>query len=211
MGTHTDRTERRGRAAVTRERILDTARSAFAAKGYDATNLVGDVLEPAAVSAGSFYHQFRSKSDLYTIVVQEAAAGWQAPLASMADAGARDVGDLSGVARSAYRAVFDAVDQHEDLVRIQMRDRYHPDPAVHVPLQALRATWITTLTNVYREILPEPVAAAELTVALALGAIAFYLEIPKPERPKARGLLVDDLTTFTLGGLAALDDRDRTT
>jgi AcrR family transcriptional regulator len=215
MVTHTEsterpeHTERRGRAAVTRERILDTARSAFAAKGYDGTNLVGDVLEPAAVSAGSFYHQFRSKSDLYTTVVEEAAAGWEAPLASMAGAGPRDIGDLAGVARSAYRAVFDAVDRHEDLVRIQMRDRYHPDPAVSLPLQGLRTGWITTLTSVYRQVLADPAAAAELTVALALGAIASYLEVPPGQRAKLRGRLIEDLTTFTLGGLSALDDRDR--
>jgi AcrR family transcriptional regulator len=199
----------RGRAAATRERILDTARSAFAAKGFDGTNLVGDVLEPAAVSAGSFYHQFRSKSDLYTVVVQEAAAGWHAPLASVADAGPRDIGDLAGVARQAYRGVFDVVDQHEDLVRIQMRDRYHPDPEVYAPLRALRAGWITTLTSVYRQVLAEPAAAAELTVSLALGTVAFYLDIPQAERSKVRGRLIDNLTAFTLGGLAALDARDR--
>jgi len=198
----------RGRAAVTRERILDTARSAFAAKGFDGTNLVADVLEPAAVSAGSFYHQFRSKSDLYSTVVQEAAAGWQTPLVP-ADAGPRDIGDLSGVAHTAYRAVFDVVDLHEDLVRIQMRDRYHPDPEVYGPLRALRASWITTLTNVYREVLAEPAAAAELTVALAFGTIAFYLDIPKAERGRVRLRLIENLTAFTLGGLSALDDRDR--
>jgi AcrR family transcriptional regulator len=198
-----------GRAAVTRKRILGTARSAFAAKGFDGTNLVADVLEPAAVSAGSFYHQFRSKSDLYSTVVQEAAAGWRTPLVSVADAGPRDIGDLVGVARSAYRAVFDAVDMHEDLVRIQMRDRYHPDPTVSGPLRGLRAGWITTLTNIYSDVLAEPAAAAELTVALALGVIAYYLDLPKAERGKVRLRLIEDLTDFTLGGLAALDDRDR--
>jgi AcrR family transcriptional regulator len=199
----------RGRAAATRERILDTARSAFAAKGFDGTNLVADVLGPAAVSAGSFYHQFRSKSDLYSTVVQEVAAGWREPLVSVAGDEPREIGDLFGVARSAYRAVFDAVDQHEDLVRIQLRDRYHPDPEVHGPLRALRAGWITTLTNVYREVLAEPAAAAELTVALALGAVAFYLDLPKAARGKARLRLIENLTAFTLGGLAALDDEER--
>lgn len=214
MGSTSDSTSPRsaGRAAATRERILDMARSAFAAKGFDGTNLVGDVLEPAAVSAGSFYHQFRSKSDLYTTVVEEAAAGWHAPLASVAGAGQRDItdiGELAGVARQAYRGVFDVVDQHEDLVRIQMRDRYHPDPAVYAPLRALRAGWITTLTNAYRDVLAEPAAAAELTVSLALGTIAFYLDIPTAERTKVRHRLIDNLTAFTLGGLSALEDRDR--
>ncbi|HEV7762698.1 MAG TPA: TetR/AcrR family transcriptional regulator [Acidimicrobiales bacterium] len=205
MGTSPDK-QAHGRAAATRERILGTARSAFAAKGYDGTNLVGDVLEPAAVSAGSFYHQFRSKSDLYSAVVQEAAAGWQAPLASLA--GPRDAGDLVAVARSSYRAVFDLVDQHEDLVRIQMRDRDHPDPEVCGPLRALRAGWTTTVASAYRGLVADPAAAAELTVALTLGAIALYLDTPRTKRARIRRRLVENLTTFTLGGLFALNERD---
>jgi len=80
---------------------------------------------------------------------------------------------------------------------------------VYGPLRALRASWITTLTNVYREVLAEPAAAAELTVALAFGTIAFYLDIPKAERGRVRLRLIENLTAFTLGGLSALDDRDR--
>jgi AcrR family transcriptional regulator len=209
MGSLTEE-QGQGRAARTRQRIVATARAAFAAKGYDGTNLVGDVLEPAGVSAGSFYHQFRSKSDLYQAVVQEAAVGWQGPLESLAQR--RDLetlDDLVAVARSSYSGVFDAVDQNEDLVRIQMRDRDHPNPEVCEPLRALRASWIATVAGAYEGLAADPAAAAEMTVALALGAIALYLDTPRTDRAEARRRLTGNLASFTLGGLFTLDQHHR--
>jgi AcrR family transcriptional regulator len=191
-----------GRAAATRARLLATARAAFAARGYDGTNLVGDVLEPAGVSAGSFYHQFRSKSDLYAAVVADAAAGWEAPLESLPDA--HDADDLRQVAQATFQAVFAVVEEHEDLVRMQMRDRDHPDPVVCKPLRALRAGWVATLARLYERLVTDPAAAAEMTVALTTGAIAIYLDTPVAERRATRRRLVRNLTTFTLGGMAAL-------
>lgn len=212
MGSTTEERSQ-GRAARTRQRIVATARAAFAAKGYDGTNLVGDVLEPAGVSAGSFYHQFRSKSDLYHAVVQEASVGWQGPLESLAQR--RDlesIDDLVDVARSSYSGVFEAVDQNEDLVRIQMRDCDHPDPEVCEPLRAMRAGWIATVAGAYEGLAANPAAAAaaaEVTVALALGAIALYLDTPLADRAEARRRLTENLSTFTLGGLFALDQHHR--
>jgi AcrR family transcriptional regulator len=212
MGSITEERSQ-GRAARTRQRIVATARTAFAAKGYDGTNLVGDVLEPAGVSAGSFYHQFRSKSDLYQAVVQEAAVGWQGPLESLArrrdHGGPESLDDLRSVALESYSGVFEAVDQNEDLVRIQMRDRDHPDPEVCEPLRALRASWIATVAGAYDGLAADPAAAAEVTVALALGAIALYLDTPRAERDRARRRLTENLTAFTLGGLFSLDHHHR--
>lgn len=194
-----------GRAAATRARLVATARAAFAARGYDGTNLVGDVLEPAGVSAGSFYHQFRSKSDLYAAVVADAAAGWEAPLESLAEA--HDVDDLREAALETFRAIFAVVDAHEDLVRMQMRDRDHPDPMVCKPLRALRAGWVATVARLYERLAADPAAAAEMTVALTTGAIAIYLDTPADERRATGRRLVRNLTTFTLGGMAALNQR----
>jgi AcrR family transcriptional regulator len=193
---------RQQRAIATRERLLRAARAAFASKGYDGTHLVADVLEPAGVSAGSFYHQFRSKADLYAAVMTEAAGDWQSPFDMIATA----AGPVSipEVVRQSFAKVFDMVDSNEDLVRIQHRDRDHPDPDVSRPLRALRDGWVDTLTTAYQGMTPDPAAAAELVVALVVGVVNLYIDIPKRRRPAARERLVDNLTTFTIGGFLAL-------
>ena len=57
----------------TRQRILDAARIAFAAKGHDAVNLRSDILEPAGVRVGSFYHQFTDKTALLVELLRDAS------------------------------------------------------------------------------------------------------------------------------------------
>lgn len=200
-------TARAGRADATRRRLLTVARAAFAAKGFDGTHLVADVLEPAGVSAGSFYHQFRSKADLYAAVVQEAADGWASPFEVVAAAD----GPISivDVARLSYSRMFDVVDENEDLARIQLRDHDHPDPDVSRPLKALRKGWVDTMARGYAGLTPDPAAAAEIVVALVIGTVTLYLDMPKAKRRKARKRLVENLTTFTLGGFLALSQKSR--
>src|SRR5713226_5603547 len=54
----------------TRTRLLEVGRPAFARKGYAGTNLKEDILLPAGVSVGSFYHQFRDKTDLFLEILR---------------------------------------------------------------------------------------------------------------------------------------------
>ncbi|MEL7208592.1 MAG: TetR/AcrR family transcriptional regulator, partial [Actinomycetota bacterium] len=66
-------TTRADSRSATRQRIFDAAKTAFAAKGFDGTGLVADILEPAGVSSGSFYHQFDDKLDLLVQLLSDAA------------------------------------------------------------------------------------------------------------------------------------------
>jgi AcrR family transcriptional regulator len=58
--------------AQLRQRILDAARSEFAAKGYEAASL-NRILLTAGLSKGSFYYYFDDKLDLAATVYLEAA------------------------------------------------------------------------------------------------------------------------------------------
>jgi len=53
----------------TREKLVDTALYLFWLKGYSATS-IADILGPAGVNAGSFYHFFKRKEDLLLAVLQ---------------------------------------------------------------------------------------------------------------------------------------------
>ncbi len=63
-----------GRAAETRQRLLAAGRSAFARKGLAGVNLKRDLLEPAGISVGSFYHQFKDKTELLLAILAEHSA-----------------------------------------------------------------------------------------------------------------------------------------
>lgn len=65
---------RPGSRERTRKRLLDAGRRAFARAGPGGANLKEDILVPAGVSVGSFYHQFRDKTELFVAVLEEPRA-----------------------------------------------------------------------------------------------------------------------------------------
>ena len=79
------RSPRQARSAETRRKLLDAGFEAFAAKGHDGVNLVDDVLEPAGISIGSFYHQFADKTELLREILAEAAARRRAFIVGLGD------------------------------------------------------------------------------------------------------------------------------
>jgi AcrR family transcriptional regulator len=53
-----------------RERLLESAKRLFSQKGYYATS-VEDIVESAGLSKGAFYFYFKSKEELFKILVEE--------------------------------------------------------------------------------------------------------------------------------------------
>jgi AcrR family transcriptional regulator len=79
-----------GSRAQTRRRLLDVGRRAFARHGHAGVNLKEDILVPAGVSVGSFYHQFRDKTALFLAILSEHSETFRAML--------RDAQTLDGAA-----------------------------------------------------------------------------------------------------------------
>src|SRR5215813_5824106 len=90
--------------ARTRGRLLAVARRAFARKGLAGTNLKEDILVPARVSVGSFYHQFRDKTDLFVAVLEEHSATFRAMIHAAHVRG--ETSDAAEAARHSYDTVF---------------------------------------------------------------------------------------------------------
>lgn len=67
------------RSAATIRRILDTARSLFAAQGYDAVS-IDMIAADAGVTKGACYHHFDSKQDLFERLIDEVQAAIAAQL-----------------------------------------------------------------------------------------------------------------------------------
>jgi len=195
--------------AQTRRRLLEVGRQAFARKGHAGTNLKEDILVPAGVSVGSFYHQFRDKTDLFLEILRAHSRTFRAMMREAhTQTGAVDP---PVVARHSFATVFGVAEDNDDLFRIMARERESHDARVRAYLRRNAREWIDSLSADYRRlglIAPDDTATAqlvaELVSALTAGTILMYLDHPPAERRRLRPRLIDGLVQFTLGGVPAL-------
>jgi AcrR family transcriptional regulator len=196
--------------ALTRARLLAVGRRVFARKGHAGTNLKEDILVPARVSVGSFYHQFRDKTDLLLAILEDHS---QTFLAMIHEAHRpREEREPGEIARHSFETVFRIAERNDDLFRIMVRERESEDARVRGYLRDNHRRWIESLADDYRRVgLAAPgdsgdglALAAELITATTLGTVLNYLDLAESERARQRGPLIDGLVRFTIGGLIAL-------
>jgi AcrR family transcriptional regulator len=205
----TTATTRRRSAEVTRRKLLEAGRVAFASLGHDGVNLQRDILAPAGVSVGSFYHQFHDKTDLLVAIIDEASELGRAVMADRGDVSS----DPVAATRAAFARWFSTIDSGEDMVRIHMRERYNPDPRIRSVLARSRAAWIETWAASFERFAGphssfDPHQAARMVMAVGMGLILAYLDAPHEDRPQLRRELLDAAVPFTIGGFVALGASD---
>jgi AcrR family transcriptional regulator len=64
------------KSAITRQRILDAARTLFSLHGLESTT-IDDVITSAGVTKGAFYHYFSSKENLCEVIIEDAHGQYQ--------------------------------------------------------------------------------------------------------------------------------------
>jgi AcrR family transcriptional regulator len=190
----------------TRARLLATARTAFAEHGHDRVNLKTDILEPAGVSVGSFYHQFADKTELLITLLDDAAEEWRGDVVGeRAPEGSFTAED--GI-RAAYTRFVTGLEANSELWQINLRERHNVDPRIRQRVQRGREAWRRDLIARFDDDgSPADVAerATDMVLLLSVGVATTYLDRPRSQRTaSARRALVDDLTAFTAGGLVRL-------
>lgn len=193
----------------TRGRLLEYGRRAFARRGHAATNLKEDILLPAGVSVGSFYHQFRDKTDLFLAILEEHGTTFRQ---MVHDANRpREGMSEEQIARHSFETSFVIAEENEDLFHIMMRERESEDERVRDFLREGRRGWTRGLMADYRNMLGEHDVsdedlemAAELVQSMTFGAIVQFLGLAPEEQERERPRLIDGLVRFSVGGLAAL-------
>ena len=189
-------------------------RRAFARKGQAGTNLRDDILVPARVSVGSFYHQFADKTELLLEILREHSETFRRMIREAHTPTAE--GDPRRLARHSFATVFRIAEENDDLFRIMVREQASDDPRVRAYLRENHDRWIESLAADYRVIAlagggqlaaasdERLRLAAELISAMTLGTVASFLDCPPRERGQVRRARIEALVDFTVAGAAGL-------
>ena len=190
---------------------MEAGRRAFARKGLAGAILIEDILRPAGVSTGSFYHQFRDKNELLVAILDEHGRAFSARvLETLEGQGEAGHTRFADVARACYGLALDRAEDDGDLLRIQRRERDSDNPVVAAYLRESQENWIERVASYFSRDAADGVSesdcrlAAQLVIHLSLATVALYQDLPEDERPQARERLLDAMVRFTVGGLPAL-------
>ena len=193
----------------TRRQLLEFGRKAFARRGHAGANLKEDILLPAGVSVGSFYYQFRDKTDLFLAILEEHGTTFRRMI--HAANRPREGMDPEQVARHSFETVFDIAEENADLFHIMLRERESEDDRVREFLRDGRRGWTQGLMEDYRTMLAgadvadeDLEMAAELVQSMTFGLIVQFLGLTREEQRRERSRLIEGLVRFSLGGLGAL-------
>jgi AcrR family transcriptional regulator len=201
----TRRAPRQARSAETRRKLLDAGFEAFAAKGHDGVNLVDDVLEPAGISIGSFYHQFADKTELLREILAEAAARRRAFIVGLGDLDTTT--DLATAIRFVVERLYDSLETDTTAWQLQRVTRVTGVDGVREMVASARENWTDELAELLGNWFDAAVAdrrrAADMMVTMARGLVFDFLDTPPAQRGD-RSEMVDGATTFAVGGVVGV-------
>jgi AcrR family transcriptional regulator len=203
--TGSRRAPRQARAAETRRRLLEAGSEAFAAKGFDGVNLVEDVLEPAGISIGSFYHQFADKTELLREILAEAAAHRRAFIVGLAELD--PAAGLEPTVHLIVERLYGSLEQDADAWQLQRVTRVTGVGRERDLGIGARDDWNDELAQLLRTWFDRPAdelrRAADLVVTIARGLINDFLDAP-PDRRRPSASQMTTITAFVVGGLTAV-------
>lgn len=202
------RQPKQARAIRTRGRILDQAEQAFAAKGFEAASLTSDILEPAGISVGSFYHQFSDKRAVLYALLDERRAWGQTRAVAVALSSDRT--SFPDAIRAGVLELLDDVDQHPETWWIHFREVHNADPEIRNVIRQTWAAWIESLRTVVEHWVDDPALCSEGRVSFATfgltGVLRHYLDGSPATRRRIRDEMLDDVVAATVSAFAPLGD-----
>ena len=192
------------RSTDTRRRLIEAGIVAFSQRGHDAVNLTSDVLEPAGVSVGSFYHQFADKTELLIAILDEAADERLRAVVPSTPARTERRSLESDIGEAVER-FFVSLDDEGHLWRIQVRERANTEPRIQERIRRGRVTWRTGISRIIaphnRRDDDALALAVEMIVALCVGLIATYLDLTPEQRSARRRSLPAQVASFICDGI----------
>jgi len=140
---------------TTRERILDEAVAAFAARGYEAVG-VQDLCEASGITKPTLYYHFGSKEGLLAALFDERFGRFNALVRAASEYPGERRGDLAGALLSTMTAFVDAARDDPAFARVRLASSFCPPSSdayrvARPHLEALYATMIAVFEAAARE------------------------------------------------------------
>lgn len=206
----TEQPRRRLSAEQRRESILVAANEVFGENGYEHVR-IDDVATAAGISKALIYEHFRSKSELYIELMNNAGAELGRRLIEATTApGVSGSGRLEGAAF----ALFDFVDEQPDSFHMFVRDV--TDPEIASQQEALRGGFVAAMASVMEMEPPDKRQGlerthveqlAEMVVSGAYALAEWALRNPEWDRPELAAMMCN----FMWLGLGRMQDGERWT
>ena len=200
-------TGRRAVAEETRQRLLVAGRRAFGAKGLGGANLREDILKPAKVSTGSFYHQFQDKADLLLEILRVDGANVRAQIEKNASSAGRNMVDA---VHDAFAVYFDMADRSPDFVKIYIREYYSDDRRVRRVIREHNESTIRNVSQILGRLNETAGLAVDTEIggilisSLTISIINYYLGLPVRQRAAMRERMLSGTVKLFLGGVQAV-------
>lgn len=197
------RQPKQARAIRTRERILDQAEHAFATRGFEAASLTSDILDPAGISVGSFYHQFADKRAVLHALLDERRSWRDVNAATTAAAGQQPT--FADAVRHAMLLFLDDIDRHPKMWWIHCRELHSADTEIRHLIEQSWSTRVDSVRAVLRSHADDTATPGRLAfAALGLtGVLAAYLNGDDATRRDVREVLLDDVVAACVASFSA--------
>jgi AcrR family transcriptional regulator len=198
------RQPKQARAIRTRERILDQAEQAFAEKGFEAASLTSDILEPAGISVGSFYHQFPDKRAVLYALLDEREQ-WQ--YATEDRPTTPEARTFAEAVRDELLEFLDDIDDHPATWWIRFRELNSADTEIRTLIEQSWQGWQTSVASMLERWVenPDVNTAGRVSYAVAglRGVLREYLAAEPAERRTLRTDSLDDVVAACVGSFAS--------
>jgi len=182
---------------------LDQAEQAFASKGFEAASLTSDILEPAGISVGSFYHQFPDKRAVLYSLLEERRAWREATNAALAESAARRT-TFDDALRHGILSLFDDIDERPATWWIHFREANNADLELRGAVEQSWSTWLDSMRTIIERWVGHDCSAARQTfVVQGLAAVLRqYVEGDERARRSLRGDALDEIVGASTAALA---------
>jgi AcrR family transcriptional regulator len=118
---------------LTRIRLLSAAESLFAAKGYHNT-IISDIVREAGVGQGTFYRNFKDKSDIFEVLIESLVIKLFAEFDEMKSELPANAAEYRQASISAIKRMARTVEANRQLVRIFFREAVSVDQRIEAKI-----------------------------------------------------------------------------
>jgi AcrR family transcriptional regulator len=168
-------------------------------------NLREDILIPAKISAGSFYHQFSDKTELLLAILDLDMGEKRKAGVIIGQANSIDLSETMGRLARSY---FDMADKNPYILKIYVQEYYSADKKV---LRNIRSADSAASAALARLLEGHKQAGANITDAniasriigsLIISVTNYYVGLPAKERAVMREKLLTELIGLILNGIS---------